>query len=129
MLVLMASITVSAQNQTYKLSTHVLDNYAGIPGKDVKVELYKQGDDANEWILVDERISDHDGRVKDFLNNNEDHQGLYRIRFFSREYCKEKYGTDSIYPYIDVVVELGNEAHYHIPIAIAPFGYSTYKGR
>lgn len=122
------SMSYAQSQKEYKLSTHVLDTYAGIPGEGMKVQLFQEGDN-DEWILIDERLSDHDGRVNDFLKNTQEYKGNYKLKFFSREYCQDKYGLKSVFPYIEVVVELDDNSHYHIPITVAPFGYGTYKGR
>lgn len=118
-----------AQNSPYQLSAHILDINLGKPANDVKIALFKQQPDAS-WQLVAERITDANGRVKDFLplTAGTDNRGIYKIRYYTKPYF-EAQGTSTFYPYIEVVFEVSDaQAHYYVPITLSPFGYSTYRG-
>ncbi len=54
-------------------------------------------------------------------------QGIYRIRFDVSAYFSEN-KTKSFYPYIEVVFELAADGHYHVPLLLSPWGFSTYRG-
>ncbi|MBP9160704.1 MAG: hydroxyisourate hydrolase, partial [Flavobacteriales bacterium] len=69
-----------------------------------------------------------DGRVPDLLpKDTKLAQGTYRIRFDVSAYFSEN-KTKSFYPYIEVVFELAADGHYHVPLLLSPWGYSTYRG-
>lgn len=116
-----------AQEPTYQLSSHILDITTGKPAGDVKITLSRQ--DKNEkWQIVEEKFTDNNGRVKDFLKKDgENKVGIYKLTFHTNSYFK-KLGQSSFYPFIDVVFELKDNEHYHVPITLSPFGYSTYRG-
>lgn len=116
-----------AQETKYQLSSHILDISAGKPAKEVKITLSKQ-DKNNNRIIVDEKITDNNGRIKDFLKQDgKDNSGIYKLTFHTSPYFKSL-GQKSFYPFIEVVFELADNEHYHVPITLSAFGYSTYRG-
>ncbi len=120
--------TSFAQEAKYKLSSHILDITQGEPAPDVKISLSKQ-DKSGKWVAIDEKKTDKSGRINDFLKESEgvDHQGIYKLTYFTKPYF-EKLGKTSFYPFIEVVFEIKAQSHYHVPITLSPFGYSTYRG-
>lgn len=114
-----------SQERSYQLSSHILDITAGAPAPNVKIALSKL--DNGQWTQVDERLTDENGRVKDFLQEGTDNRGIYKLTYYTAPYFKEK-GTDSFYPFIEVVFEIKDGKHYHVPITLSPYGYSTYRG-
>ncbi len=69
-----------------------------------------------------------DGRVPDLLQKDTQlAEGIYRIRFDVSAYFSE-HKAKSFYPYIEVVFELEADGHYHVPLLLSPWGYSTYRG-
>lgn len=80
-------------------------------------------------MKIDEKITDENGRIKDFLKEEENvnHQGIYKLTYHTAPYF-QKLGQESFYPFIEVVFELKDNNHYHVPITLSPFGYSTYRG-
>lgn len=126
MLFAFATITF-AQEATYQLSSHILDITQGKPAPDVKITLSKQ--DKNEkWFVVEEKYTDSNGRIKDFLKQDgKSNVGIYKLTYYTSPYF-QKLGTTSFYPFIEVVFELKDNEHYHVPITLSPFGYSTYRG-
>lgn len=128
-LMLFAFITfISAQDAKYQLSSHILDITQGKPAANVKIGLYKQ-DDAGKWTVIDEKFTDENGRIKNFLNEEKGviHNGIYKLTFYTQPYFKGL-GQQSFYPFIEVVFELKDNNHYHVPITLSAFGYSTYRG-
>jgi 5-hydroxyisourate hydrolase len=109
------------------LSTHILDTSVGLPAPEVAVLCEAQ--DGNEWQLIAQGHTDADGRVKGLhgahpLNVG----GVYRLTFLTAPYFEAKQ-LKSFYPKVAVefVVD-GDRTHYHVPLLLNPFGYSTYRG-
>lgn len=110
----------------YQLSSHILDISKGLPASNVTIILYKQNDN-KEWVLVDEKVTDENGRIKDFLPMNVSNDGIYKLTYLTKPYFN-KDNIKSFYPFIEVVFEINGNGHYHVPITLSPFGYSTYRG-
>ena len=113
-----------------KLTTHVLDIFSGKPGKGIKVDLYliegEKKDKINSLIL------NNDGRSEKPLVENENFKiGKYEIVFFVGDYFKNITNLDPV-PFLDeVVIRFGisnNKEHYHVPLLVSPWSYSTYRG-
>lgn len=114
-------------SQNYQLSSHILDTSIGKSASSVKITLSKLLDSGN-WIVVDEKITDNDGRIKDFLKvDNKNNQGVYKLTYHTKEYF-DRTNRKSFYPYIDVIFEINDNEYYHVPITLNPYGYSTYRG-
>ena len=123
----MISTFTFAQEKTYQLSTHILDVSKGLPASDVAIKL-EQYDPINKtWLVVDEKVTDKNGRITDFLGNEKSNLGIYRLTFLVSGYFK-KDKIDSFYPFIEVVFEIKDNKHYHVPITLSAFGYATYRG-
>ena len=109
------------------LSTHVLDATSGRPATGVQVRLEQGGRDG--WSAVCEGLTDADGRLK--LRGPAEpgfEPGVYRITFGSGAYFAAR-GTASFYPEVTVTFEMtGPGGHYHVPLLLSPFAYSTYRG-
>ncbi|MGB7859061.1 MAG: hydroxyisourate hydrolase [Acidimicrobiia bacterium] len=100
------------------LSTHVLDTSTGQPAGNMTVRLARWSSDA--WLKLSERATNSDGRVSDFESLQE---GRYRLSFETGDY------GNSFYPFVAVVFEVdGVRDHYHIPLLLSPYGYTTYRG-
>ncbi|MBK9419669.1 MAG: hydroxyisourate hydrolase [Flavobacteriales bacterium] len=117
-----------AQEPTYQLSSHILDITKGQPAANVKISLSKQ-DASGAWATIEEKTTDANGRIPDFLKNAKgvDNKGIYKLTYFTAPYFKSL-GEDSFYPFIEVVFEIKDGNHYHVPITLSPYGYSTYRG-
>ena len=116
-----------AQDIKHQLSSHILDITTGKPASNVKITLSKQ-DKFKNWITIDEKLTDKNGRIKDFLQQtNISNIGIYKLTFHTSEYFNSM-NQKSFYPFIEVVFELSDDEHYHVPITLSPFGYSTYRG-
>ncbi|WP_293926968.1 hydroxyisourate hydrolase [Sphingobacterium sp. UBA6320] len=115
------------QAQTYQLSSHILDISTGLPAPEVPVKLQKWNEKDDTWTVVDQKITDENGRIKDFLEQKNATKGVYKLTFLVADYFKSKQVT-SFYPFIEVVFEIKDNKHYHVPITLSPFGYSTYRG-
>ena len=126
-LLILFSAFIQAQEK-YQLSSHILDISQGKPAPNVKIALSKQDKNQN-WILIDEKYTDNNGRIKNFLKeeSNKNNNGVYKLTFYITPYF-EKLKQKTFYPFIEVVFEIKDNQHYHIPITLSPYGYSTYRG-
>lgn len=100
------------------LSTHVLDTVRGEPAIGLRVHLSRAVDDG--WESVAEGVTDEDGRVGGF---GELGPGIYRLGFETGAY------GNRFFPFVHVVfqVDVGRD-HYHVPLLLSQFGYTTYRG-
>lgn len=110
------------------ITTHVLDTSAGRPAAGVPVTLERAlaGDG---WELIGQDETDGDGRARTLLPaGTAVRPGVYRLTFATRQYFdRSKIAT--FHPHVVVVFEVGEtDRHYHVPLLISPFGYTTYRG-
>lgn len=134
----------------YSISSHVLDTSIGRPAEGILVTL--EAKDGESWNSKSEHITDADGRIHSLGGLA---AGIYKITFYTEAYFKDK-GIETFYPEISVQARIGSEKmeessksksesksesepesppesssrrnHYHIPLLLSPFGYSTYRG-
>ncbi|MFL6161065.1 MAG: hydroxyisourate hydrolase [Jatrophihabitantaceae bacterium] len=105
------------------LSTHVLDAAAGRPAPAVAVTLESWAE--NGWTLAAAANTDADGRIADLGTPG---SGMHRLRFDTGGYFAAR-GVATFYPEVSVVFEVTDpEQHYHVPLLLSPFAYSTYRG-
>ncbi|HWF12320.1 MAG TPA: hydroxyisourate hydrolase [Candidatus Acidoferrales bacterium] len=108
------------------ISTHVLDTARGCPGAGIRVQLHRLSGEA--WKLIGESHTDENGRCGNLTGNEKPEPGTYRLIFHAAEYF-ENQNTKTFYSEIPVIFEVGDSGrHYHVPLLISPFGYSTYRG-
>jgi len=109
-----------------KITSHILDTSKGKPAEGITLILYHGGND--EWKEISRSITNADGRTPSALNNDPSLQnGIYKIRFETKDYF-DKESIPTFYPFIEIIFEIKDAAHYHIPLLLSPFGYSTYRG-
>ncbi|TDP61057.1 hydroxyisourate hydrolase [Flavobacterium dankookense] len=118
---------IFAQKANYQLSSHILDVSKGVPVSGVHIKLERYNEQNKTWNLVDEKITDVNGRITDFLNSEKSNIGIYKLTYFTNDYFK-KNNIESFYPFIDVVFQIKDQNHYHVPITLSAFGYATYRG-
>lgn len=121
------STVAFAQKTTYQLSSHILDVSKGAPASDVTIKLEKYNEATKNWIFVEEKLTDKNGRISDFLSSEKSNLGVYKLTYFTSEYFK-KDAIESFYPFIEVVFQIKDNNHYHVPITLSAYGYSTYRG-
>lgn len=112
------------------LTTHALDTASGEPAAGLALTVYRLSKIGERPFVITEATCDSNGRVPDLIPDppSQWELGDYRIRFFTREYFALK-SVDCFYPYCDVTFTITNtSSHYHVPLLISPFGYSTYRG-
>ena len=109
------------------ISTHILDVTLGKPAADVAITLERRTND--EWQHIGGGRTDADGRVKSLLG--EGHAlaaGVHRATFEVAPYLAAKHGR-GFYPEVAITFRVENSAeHFHVPLLLSPFGYSTYRG-
>ncbi|MBK24892.1 MAG: hydroxyisourate hydrolase [Halobacteriovorax sp.] len=109
------------------ITTHILDTASGRPASNVPVilEIEKDGD----FEQIGQGLTDEDGRVKDLLVDNHDLlAGIYRISFNTEKYYQD-INKETFYPEANIVFKvIATDEHYHVPLLLSGFGYSTYRG-
>ena len=109
-----------------RLSTHVLDTSAGRPGAGVRLVLRRDGE-----VLVDTRTN-ADGRTdKPLLEGAAFRTGAYELTFHVGDYFRARGTPLADPPFLDVIplrFSIADDADYHVPLLVSPFGYSTYRG-
>jgi 5-hydroxyisourate hydrolase len=110
-----------------QITTHVLDISIGRPAAGVPVilEVEKAG---GEWKELNRGATDNNGRLGDLMAPGSLKQATYRLTFDTRTYFASR-KVETLHPQVSIVFEVrhANE-HYHIPLLLSPFGYSTYRG-
>ena len=109
------------------ITTHVLDTSLGKPAANVGVVLLKQ-DAEGVYREIGRGRTDGDGRLSSLLPPGPLERSRYRLDFATGEYFAGV-GRESLYPEVSIVfaAEPG-DGHYHVPLLLSPFGYSTYRG-
>lgn len=109
------------------ITTHVLDTSLGRPAVGVAIRLEFQ--EGGHWIDVGHGSTDDDGRLRTLLPSDKPVKtGIYRMSFDTAEYFREQ-GVGGFYPEIPIIFEVSSHhEHYHVPLLLSPFGYSTYRG-
>jgi 5-hydroxyisourate hydrolase len=108
------------------ITTHVLDTSLGRPGRGIAVELERV--QHGEWHLVGGGITDDDGRLRTLTPQGAVPTGTYRIRFQTAAYFAAQ-GIEGFFPVVEIQFIVGDGAqHYHVPLLLNPYGFSTYRG-
>lgn len=105
------------------LSTHVLDTARGVPAAGIEVTLWHLGAHPRE---LGRGMTDADGRIATNFGGALA-RGIYELRFFVRSYFEATL-TPSLYEQIPIRFMVAEEGHYHVPLLLSPFGYTTYRG-
>jgi 5-hydroxyisourate hydrolase len=108
------------------ITTHVLDTAAGRPGKAIAIELERH--DGGSWHRIGAGVTDDDGRLRTLTPAGPVSAGVYRIRFHTSAYFAA-HQQAIFFPIVEIqfIVADGNQ-HYHVPLLLSPYGYSTYRG-
>jgi 5-hydroxyisourate hydrolase len=110
------------------ISTHVLDTARGLPASGVPVMLELRHESG--WAPVARGSTDHNGRLMNLTEENRPLQpGTYRLTFDTASYQRAHGIGRPFFPEVEVVfnVESADE-HFHLPLLVSPYGYSTYRG-
>lgn len=121
-------MTTSGSGSGSTLSTHVLDTAAGTPARGVRVSLehvlqHGEGD------VIGSGVTDDDGRAKNLLGAGRAlAEGIYRLRFDTDAYFARD-GRTTFFHDVSITFRVsGQPQHYHVPLLLSPFGYTTYRG-
>ena len=102
------------------LSTHVLDTALGEPAPGIPVRLERAHDGG--WVALAAGETDVDGRLRDFVPDEEWHAGTYKLVF-------DTAGRSAFFPEVSVVFFVAEPSrHHHVPLLLSPYGYTTYRG-
>src|SRR5262245_38078322 len=109
------------------ITTHILDTSLGRPAAGVPVTLEVEA--AGGWKLVGKGTSNADGRISDLVPSETTlPAGIYRLIFDTAKYFGAQH-IEGFYPQVTIVFKLQDPSqHYHVPLLLSPFGYSTYRG-
>jgi 5-hydroxyisourate hydrolase len=109
------------------ITTHVLDTAKGIPAENVPIQLESWIN--SEWQLLARGSTNADGRLTNLLEPGSLSKGNYRISFDVEKYFSSQNIQSFFYHVVRIEFEILNpEQHYHVPLLLSPFGYSTYRG-
>lgn len=109
-----------------QITTHILDTTKGKPASGITIILYLGANDA--WTEIARGKTDDDGRIADLLKQEVLLQkGIYKLRFETKDYF-DNAGIPTFYPYVEIIFDIQSGGHYHIPLLLNPYGYTTYRG-
>ncbi|MCY3768329.1 MAG: hydroxyisourate hydrolase [Gammaproteobacteria bacterium] len=110
-----------------QITTHVLDTSRGRPARGIIVKIYRETD--GQWSEFADGVTDSDGRVANLMDRDRVlPAGNYKLFFETASYF-QRAGQSSFYPCVEVIFQItGDGQHYHVPLLLNPFGYSTYRG-
>ncbi|ABD55526.1 hydroxyisourate hydrolase [Jannaschia sp. CCS1] len=113
------------------LTTHVLDTAKGCPASGIQIALYRVS--GNSHRIIAEAVTNADGRTDaPILPSDKFEPGSYELIFFAGDYLRQPGQPDDTILFLDQIpIRFGMsdaDAHYHVPLLLSPFGYSTYRG-
>jgi len=110
------------------ITTHVLDLTRGVPGAGVHVTLeHRQA--SGEWTTVARGQTDQNGRLSNLTHGRTLDVGTYRLTFDTATYHRAHGIAEPFFPHVQIDFEVRDAAqHFHVPLLVSPYGYSTYRG-
>ncbi len=109
-----------------QITTHILDLSHGTPARGVAATLWRGA--GTDRVELAKGVTDTDGRIAGWLSGETLPGGAYSITFASGRYFAAQ-GVDTFYPHVEIIFDVAKGgAHYHVPLLISPWGYSTYRG-
>jgi 5-hydroxyisourate hydrolase len=119
-------------NEVAGVTTHILDVSVGRPAQGVRVELYERGDGSDRKLVADV-VTNADGRTdKPLLAADQARAGRFELVFHVGDYFRSRRAELADPPFLDIVpIRFGvadAKAHYHVPLLVSPWSYSTYRG-
>ncbi len=108
------------------ITTHVLDTSSGKPASGIDIKLYLRKNEI--WEFVAEGKTNDNGRIGDLIKSDVNlDAGIYKMKFETGSYFEER-KVKCFYPFVEIIFELIEAEHYHIPLLLSPYGYTTYRG-
>ena len=110
------------------ITTHILDTAKGKPAREVPVKLERLTP-TGLYELVGQGHTDDDGRCRTLVPKDRSvTEGVYRITFDTAAYARNG-GGEGFFPEVSITFDVRDaQQHYHVPLLLSPFGYSTYRG-
>jgi len=112
------------------LSTHILDTARGCPAEGIQIALYRVSGNSHRKIA--EATTNSDGRTDTpILPEEKFKQGTYELIFFAGDYLRATGQSPDEPMFLDAIpirFGMSEDSHYHVPLLLSPFGYSTYRG-
>lgn len=109
-----------------QITTHILDTTLGRPAQGVTITLSHRVGEG--WQEIARGKTNKDGRIPDLLPQEIIlKKGIYQMKFWVKEYF-EGIASPTFYPFVEICFDVQTEEHYHVPLLLNPFGYSTYRG-
>ncbi len=109
-----------------QLTTHILDTTTGLPARGVSIVLFRKHN--GNWQELAKGVTNNDGRIPDLLKKDLIlEKDIYKMRFETKDYF-DKQNRSGFYPFIEIIFSVTTADHYHIPLLLSPYGYSTYRG-
>jgi 5-hydroxyisourate hydrolase len=109
-----------------QITTHILDTAKGLPAPGVTIILYQQ--QAAAWREISQGQTNANGRMAGLPDPATSLEpGTYKMKFLTQEYF-DREGIPAFYPFVEIVFAVSDRQHYHIPLLLSPFGYTTYRG-
>ncbi|MFN8274935.1 MAG: 2-oxo-4-hydroxy-4-carboxy-5-ureidoimidazoline decarboxylase [Flavobacteriaceae bacterium] len=109
-----------------QITTHVLDTSEGVPGKNITIRLRRFCN--GSWQTFAQGVTNADGRIPDLLPPERILKAdTYQMVFDTGAYYANL-NTQTFYPMVEIIFQTFDDAHYHVPLLVNPFGYSTYRG-
>lgn len=113
-----------------KLTTHILDTSLGVPASNVAIELYRIHTD--RFMKLNQTYSNADGRTNaPMLDEHDFIEGCYELRFYVGDYFNKRESELAEPLFLDVIpirFSMSSGQHYHVPLLVSPWAYSTYRG-
>lgn len=110
-----------------QITTHILDTSIGKPAQGITIVLEKSETNGN-WLQLGKGETNSDGRLPNLLTATTKLEiGIYRLTFDTASYFKQ-INVKGFYPSVTITFEVFDDSHYHVPLLINPYGYSTYRG-
>ncbi|EPQ30205.1 uncharacterized protein PFL1_02321 [Pseudozyma flocculosa PF-1] len=117
------------------ITCHVLDASLGRPASGITAILSRLSHDGQSATVISTGETNHDGRIPALVPDSAKEAlqwsqgGTFRITFRTKEYF-DRTGRQSFYPFVDVnfTIPANPEGHYHVPLLLSPFSYTTYRG-
>ncbi|ECF2367214.1 TPA: hydroxyisourate hydrolase [Salmonella enterica] len=109
------------------ISVHVLNLKTGVPSEGVTVRLDKK--EGDKWVKLNSAVTSKDGRINAlYPAGQEINPGDYRVTFETGKYYAD-HNEDTFFPEIPVIIHVPKAGeHYHVPLLLSQYGYSTYRG-
>lgn len=109
-----------------QITTHILDTTKGKPAAGVRIVLFHE--EKSAWKEMTSGVTNKDGRIAGLLKADAVlAPGNYKLRFETKAYFDQE-KIASFYPFVDIVFAVSGEEHYHIPLLLNPYGFTTYRG-